>query len=53
MLFFDKKCLASINEPLIWTYVVQLTAALRTIHMKDLAYRQMYPTNILVSGRSR
>ena len=42
-----------ITEPLIWTYIVQLTSALRTIHAKDLAYRQMFPTNILVSGKSR
>lgn len=42
-----------INEPLIWTYIVQLTAALRALHSKDLAYRQMYPTNILISGKSR
>jgi hypothetical protein len=52
--YFGKKRPQPSNfEPLIWTYVVQLTAALRTLHTNDLAYRQMYPTNILVSGRSR
>lgn len=53
--FYNKKRQQQnqINEPLIWTYIVQLTAALRALHSKDLAYRQMYPTNILISGKSR
>ncbi|XP_038055526.1 PAN2-PAN3 deadenylation complex subunit pan3-like isoform X2 [Patiria miniata] len=40
-------------ESLIWTYVVQLSSALRTIHAAGLACRVMDPTKILVTGKSR
>ena len=40
-------------ESLIWSYVVQLTSALRTIHAHGLACRVMDPTKILLTDKSR
>ena len=40
-------------EPLIWTYVVQLTSALRAIHQAGLACRTLDPSKILVINRTR
>lgn len=40
-------------EPLLWTYIIQLTAALRAIHAAGLACRAMDPSKILVQGASR
>nr|XP_039255415.1 PAN2-PAN3 deadenylation complex subunit pan3-like [Styela clava] len=40
-------------ESLIWTYVVQLTSALRCIHSAGLACRVMDPTKIIITGKSR
>ena len=40
-------------ESLIWTYVIQLTSALRHIHSAGLACRTLDPTKILVINKSR
>uniref|UniRef100_H2ZDN5 Poly(A) specific ribonuclease subunit PAN3 n=1 Tax=Ciona savignyi TaxID=51511 RepID=H2ZDN5_CIOSA len=40
-------------ESLIWTYVVQLTSALRCIHTAGLACRVMDPTKIIITDKSR
>lgn len=40
-------------EGLIWTYIVQLSSALRAIHTAGLACRVMDPTKILILGKSR
>ena len=40
-------------ESLIWTYVVQLSSALRTIHTAGLACRVMDPTKIVICAKSR
>lgn len=40
-------------ESLIWTYVIQLTAALRHIHSAGLACRTLDPTKILVINKTR
>jgi PAB-dependent poly(A)-specific ribonuclease subunit 3 len=40
-------------ESLIWTYVIQLTSALRHIHSSALACRTLDPTKILVTSKSR
>ncbi|XP_006820509.1 PAN2-PAN3 deadenylation complex subunit pan3-like [Saccoglossus kowalevskii] len=40
-------------ESVIWTYVVQLSSALRTIHAAGLACRVMDPTKILLMSKSR
>ncbi|XP_070554519.1 PAN2-PAN3 deadenylation complex subunit pan3-like [Ptychodera flava] len=40
-------------ESVIWTYVIQLSSALRAIHAAGLACRVMDPTKILLSSKSR
>ena len=40
-------------ETLIWTYVMQLTSALRHIHTAGLACRTLDPTKILVINKTR
>jgi len=42
-----------ISEPVLWTYIVQLTSALRQIHTLGLAYRAMDLTKIIKSGPNR
>lgn len=42
-----------VTEPVVWNYIVQLTSAIRTIHSSNLAYRQLFPTNIIVTGKAR
>jgi len=42
-----------ISESVLWTYIVQLTSALRQIHTLGLAYRAMDLTKIIKSGPSR
>ncbi|KAF0298845.1 PAN2-PAN3 deadenylation complex subunit PAN3 [Amphibalanus amphitrite] len=41
---------ALIPEPLIWSYVIQLTGALRQVHSSGLACRVLDPSKILVTG---
>jgi PAB-dependent poly(A)-specific ribonuclease subunit 3 len=40
-------------ESLIWTYVVQLSSALRAIHAAGMAARTMDPSKILIVGKSK
>uniref|UniRef100_A0A1B6C5K5 PAN2-PAN3 deadenylation complex subunit PAN3 n=2 Tax=Clastoptera arizonana TaxID=38151 RepID=A0A1B6C5K5_9HEMI len=40
-------------ESIIWSYVIQLTGALRVIHAAGLASRSLDPSKVLLSGRSR
>ncbi len=40
-------------ESAIWSYIVQLSSALRTIHAAGLACRVMDPTKILLTDKSR
>lgn len=40
-------------ESLIWSYVVQLSSALRAIHAANLAARSLDPTRIIVTGKGR
>ncbi len=40
-------------ESVIWSYIVQLSSALRTIHAHGLACRVMDPTKILFTDKSR
>jgi len=42
-----------LSESLIWTYIVQLTSALRTIHQAGLACRVVDPTKILITSRGK
>ena len=40
-------------ERLIWSYVIQLTAAIRQIHSMSLSCRIIDPTKVLLIGNSR
>ncbi|KAH9513810.1 PAB-dependent poly(A)-specific ribonuclease subunit 3 [Bulinus truncatus] len=40
-------------ESLIWTYIVQLSSALRAIHAANLAARSLDPSRIIVTGKYR
>eukprot|EP00118_Oscarella_pearsei_P013142 m.101879 g.101879 ORF g.101879 m.101879 type:complete len:633 (+) comp37148_c0_seq18:83-1981(+) len=40
-------------ENLIWTYCIQLTAAVKAIHERGLAIRALDVTKILITGKSR
>ena len=42
-----------ISESLLWNYIIQLTAGLRSIHLSGLACRAVDPSKITISGRSR
>ncbi|XP_030756046.1 PAN2-PAN3 deadenylation complex subunit Pan3 [Sitophilus oryzae] len=40
-------------EPLIWSYIIQLTSALRLIHSSALACRSLDPTKIILTSKNR
>ncbi|KAK1121463.1 hypothetical protein K0M31_010264 [Melipona bicolor] len=40
-------------ESVIWSYIIQLTAALRVIHAAGLSYRCLDPTKVLLTSRTR
>ena len=40
-------------ERLIWSYIIQLSSALRTVHAAGLACRVIDPSKILLIGNSR
>lgn len=40
-------------ESVIWSYIIQLTAAFRVIHTAGLAYRCLDPTKVLLTSRTR
>ncbi|KAM0747829.1 hypothetical protein T439DRAFT_328503 [Meredithblackwellia eburnea MCA 4105] len=42
-----------ITERVLWSYIVQLSSAIRVIHSSGLAVRNLDPTKILVTGRHR
>ncbi|KAK5302377.1 PAB-dependent poly(A)-specific ribonuclease subunit 3 [Exophiala xenobiotica] len=42
-----------VMEPILWTYVVQVAAALKTIHGSGLAARILDPSKVLVTGKNR
>ena len=42
-----------LSENLIWTYVIQMTSALRHIHSAGLACRTLDPTKILIINKTR
>ncbi|KAF9356856.1 PAB-dependent poly(A)-specific ribonuclease subunit 3 [Mortierella sp. AD094] len=43
----------SIHERILWSYLIQLTSALKKIHSAGLAARLIDPTKILVTGKNR
>ncbi|CAG8548386.1 5704_t:CDS:2 [Racocetra fulgida] len=44
---------ANIPETVLWSYIVQLASAIKTIHASDLAARMIEPTKILLTGKNR
>ncbi|GJJ68070.1 PAB-dependent poly(A)-specific ribonuclease subunit 3 [Entomortierella parvispora] len=42
-----------IHERILWSYLIQLTSALKKIHSAGLAARLIDPTKILVTGKNR
>jgi len=42
-----------ITEQLLWSYIVQITSALRTIHTSGLAARMLDLTKILITSKNR
>ncbi|XP_075230352.1 poly(A) specific ribonuclease subunit PAN3 isoform X2 [Lycorma delicatula] len=42
-----------LSESTIWSYVIQLTGALRVIHAAGLACRSLDPSKVLLTARSR
>jgi len=51
--YFEQQTDEMLSESLIWTYIVQLTSALRTIHQAGLACRVLDPTKILITSRGK
>ncbi|KAG0245012.1 PAB-dependent poly(A)-specific ribonuclease subunit 3 [Mortierella sp. GBA43] len=43
----------TIHERVLWSYLIQLTSALKKIHSAGLAARLIDPTKILVTGKNR
>ncbi|KAF8939857.1 PAB-dependent poly(A)-specific ribonuclease subunit 3 [Dissophora ornata] len=43
----------TIHERILWSYLIQLTSALKKIHSTGLAARLIDPTKILVTGKNR
>ncbi|KAF0440403.1 pab-dependent polya-specific ribonuclease subunit pan3 [Gigaspora margarita] len=44
---------ANIPETVLWSYIVQLASAIKTIHASNLAARMIEPTKILLTGKNR
>lgn len=42
-----------VPEPTLWSYIVQLASALKTIHSHGLAARTINPTKVLLTGKNR
>lgn len=42
-----------VTEPVLWSYVVQIASALKSIHSSGLAARVLDPSKILVTGKNR
>jgi PAB-dependent poly(A)-specific ribonuclease subunit 3 len=42
-----------VTEPVLWSYVVQVASALKTIHNSGLAARVVDPSKILLTGKNR
>ncbi|KAM3589870.1 PAB-dependent poly(A)-specific ribonuclease subunit 3 [Umbelopsis sp. WA50703] len=43
----------NISEKIIWSYITQITSALKAIHTSGLAARMIEPTKILLTGKNR
>jgi len=43
----------TINERVLWSYIIQLANVIRTVHATNLAVRTIEPSKILITGRNR
>eukprot|EP00116_Pleurobrachia_bachei_P003692 sb/3463954/ len=44
---------SQLDESLLWNFIIQLTAAIRTLHAQKLSCRVIYPSKIMLTGRNR
>ena len=51
--FSSQTQLSTVPEKVIWSYITQLSSALKTIHSAGLAARVIEPTKILITSRNR
>uniref|UniRef100_A0A915AFQ2 PAN2-PAN3 deadenylation complex subunit PAN3 n=1 Tax=Parascaris univalens TaxID=6257 RepID=A0A915AFQ2_PARUN len=51
--FMDGMSGGGLQESLIWTYIVQLSSALRAIHSSGMAARTVDPTKIIVFSKTK
>ena len=42
-----------VDENLIWSFIIQLTSALKTVHASGLACRNIHPSKIIVTSTNR
>jgi len=42
-----------ISEPVLWSFICQITSALKTIHSSGLVCRVIHPSKILLTGKNR
>lgn len=50
---FNSRASASVSEQIIWSYVVQISSALKAIHTSNLAARCIDASKILVTDKNR
>eukprot|EP01134_Creolimax_fragrantissima_P008087 CFRG8087T1 len=51
--YFENAKNELMQESVLWSYVIQLTSALRVIHASGMACRVIEPSKILLTGRNR
>lgn len=44
---------AGVSESILWSYIIQISAALRVIHSSGLAYRNLEASKILIFGKNK
>lgn len=47
-----KRC-GTLSEDVIWTYIIQLSGAIRAVHAADLSIQTLCPSKILVTDKQR
>lgn len=49
----SRKGSGNVSESIIWTYVVQLSGAIRTVHASKLAFHTLHANKVLVTDKHR
>lgn len=44
---------AGVSESVLWSYIIQISAALRVIHASGLSFRNLDLSKILIFGKSK